>query len=225
MIGTIVNVIAVIIGGAVGLMFNKKLPERYIEVAFNSIGLFTAVLGMMMATKSNEILLVIFSLLLGSLLGEFLKLEEGIGRIGDWIKGFMKSEEEGFTDGLITAFLLFCMGSLTIMGAIEEGLNNNPSLFYTKSLMDGFAAIALSSTLGLGVLFSVVPLLIYQGGLTLLAGSLGQWLTEPIITELSAVGGVLLLGLALDILKIKHIKVANMLPSLIFIVAMMFAFK
>ena len=224
MIGTLVNVGSVLLGGVIGLLFHSKLPERYMEVAFNSIGLFTAVLGMMMATRSNEILLVIFSLLLGSILGEFLNLERRLEHFGHWLKGLLKSEEDGFTDGLITAFLLFCMGSLTIMGAIEEGLNDNPSLYYTKSLMDGFAAMALSSTLGMGVLLSVVPLLIYQGGLTLLAGSLGQWLTDPIVTEMSAVGGVLLHGLALDILKIKHIKVANMLPSLIFIIVFMFVF-
>lgn len=224
MIGTFVNVGAVVVGGFVGLTFNRRLPERYVEVAFNSIGLFTAVLGMMMAVKSNEILLVIFSLILGSILGEYLKLEDRIAGIGDHIKGLIGSDEDGFTDGLITAFLLFCMGSLTIMGAIEEGMNNNPSLFYTKSLMDGFASIALSSTLGAGVIFSVVPLLIYQGGLTLLAGTLSSWLSDAMITEMSAVGGILLLGLALDILKIKHIKVANMLPSLLVIVFFMLIF-
>jgi hypothetical protein len=121
---------------------------------------------------------------------------------------------------MITAFLLFCVGSMTILGAFEEGTRGDSSLLITKAVMDGFSSLALASGLGLGVLFSIVPLLVFQGGLTLAAAWLGEFVPLPVISEMSAVGGLMLLGLGLSILEIKKIKVVNMLPALVFAVAL-----
>ena len=221
MIGTFVNVVAVIVGSLVGLAFHSKVPQRFIDTAFNGIGVFTLVLGIGMALKSNNQLFMVFSIIIGSIIGEFLDLDKRLNNLSEKLKVKLKSNDANFTDGLITAFLLFCMGSMTILGAIEEGINANAELLMTKSTMDGFASIALASTLGVGVLFSVVPLLIYQGGLTLLAAQLQDYLSEAMITEISAVGGLLLIALGLNILEIKKIKVTNMLPSLLIIILFM----
>jgi len=169
---------------------------------------------MAMALKTQNFLLLIFSIVVGAISGELLDLAAHLERVSNVLKSKVKSSNEKFAEGLITAFLLFCMGSMTVLGAIEEGLGNPPNLFLAKSLLDGVSAIALSTTFGVSIMFAAIPLLIYQGGLTLCAGLLQHVLTPPLVTELSAVGGVMLLGLGLNILEIKAINVLNMLPAL-----------
>ena len=224
MTGTLINVAAVIAGSAAGLLLNKKLPERYVSVVFQAIGLFTLFLGVKMALASEEILLLIFSLVLGSLTGEALKLNRKIERFSNYLKKRLKTGNERFSEGLISAFLLYCMGSMTILGAIEEGLGDEPRLLLAKSVMDGFSSIALASAMGIGVMFSAVPLLIYQGGITLFAEYFQEHATNIYINELSAVGGIMLLGLGLSILNIKNLNIVNMLPALIFSVILVYFF-
>jgi uncharacterized membrane protein YqgA involved in biofilm formation len=217
MIGTFVNVIAVLVGSSLGLLLNKSLPERYIKIFFQVMGIFTIFLGISMALKSTHILHMVMALIAGSLVGEALNLQSGMERFGEWLKQKIKFKSDKFTDGLLTAFLLYCVGSMTIIGAFEEGMGGSPKLLLIKSLMDGVSSIALASGLGIGVMFSVVPLIIFQGGLTLLAMLFGDFFPGIMITELTAVGGILLIGLGIDILEIKKIKVMNMLPALIMI--------
>jgi uncharacterized membrane protein YqgA involved in biofilm formation len=221
MLGTIVNVITVLAGGSIGLMLNKKLPTRFVTIFFQVIGLFTLYLGFSMAFESTHVLHMVMALILGSVIGEALNLEKLMEKLSDKLKRRLKVGNEKFTEGLLTAFLLYCMGSLTILGAIEEGMGGSPRLLLIKSLMDGVSSIALASGLGLGVLFSTIPLLLYQGGLTLLAMGLGDFFPPMFVTELSAVGGVLLVGLGISILEIKKINVMNMLPSLVVIILLM----
>lgn len=215
MIGTLVNVGAVIVGGSLGLLFRRKIPERMFTIIFQAIGIFTLYLGVSMALKANELLIMVFSLVLGALIGEFLRLEERIEGISEKLKKKVGSGDANFSTGLLTAFMLFCMGAMTIVGSIEEGMGKEPTLLMTKSLMDGISAVALSAVLGIGVIFSVIPLLIYQGGLTLLAAMFGDVIPQAIINEITGIGGVLILGLGLSILDIKKIKVLNMLPALL----------
>ncbi len=217
MIGTFVNVIAVLVGSSLGLLLNKSLPERFIKIFFQVMGVFTIFLGISMALKSTHVLHMVMALIAGSLIGEALNLQSGMERFGDWLKKKIKFKSDKFTDGLLTAFLLYCVGSMTIIGAFEEGMGGSPKLLLIKSLMDGVSSIALASGLGIGVMFSVVPLIIFQGGLTLLAMFFGDFFPEIMITELTAVGGILLMGLGIDILEIKKIKVMNMLPALVMI--------
>jgi uncharacterized membrane protein YqgA involved in biofilm formation len=181
------------------------------------MGVFTIFLGISMALKSTHVLHMVMALIAGSLIGEALNLQSGMERFGDWLKKKIKFKSDKFTDGLLTAFLLYCVGSMTIIGAFEEGMGGSPKLLLIKSLMDGVSSIALASGLGIGVMFSVVPLIIFQGGLTLLAMFFGDFFPEIMITELTAVGGILLMGLGIDILEIKKIKVMNMLPALVMI--------
>ena len=217
MIGTLINAGTVILGSIIGLILHTRFSKRFTEVAFQGIGIFTIFLGIVMALKSNAYLVIVLSLISGSLIGEALNIEAWMDNLGEKLKVRLKSKNDKFSEGLVTAFLLFCMGSMTILGAIEEGLGSKPNLLLTKSIMDGFGSIALSSALGLGVIFSVIPLLIYQGGLTLLTSVVGDYFIEIYINNLTSVGGILLIGLGLRILEIKQIRVLNMLPALIII--------
>ena len=224
MTGTFVNVGAVIAGSLIGLMINRRLNPRFTNTVFQAIGLFTVFLVISMALKTDNILLIIFSLVLGAITGELLRIDKGIERFSDFLKRKLNSRSDRFSEGLITSFLLFCMGSMTILGAIEEGLGDEPNLLLAKSLMDGFSSIALASAMGIGVLFSVVPLLIYQGGITLFAEYFQEHATDLFVNELTAVGGILLLGLGISILDIKKINIVNMLPALIYILVLVYFF-
>lgn len=218
MTGTLVNVATVIAGSALGILFRHRLPQRVVTVVFHGIGLFTIGLGVSMFQESRWIIVVVLALLFGGITGGAIRLEERIEGLSESLKERFRFQDERFTEGLITAFLLFCMGSLTILGAIDEGIGNGPELLITKAVLDGFAAMALSAAMGIGVLFSVVPLLIYQGGITLLSMWLGNFFAEQVVDELTATGGVLLIGLGINILNLAKIKVTDLLPALLFVV-------
>ncbi|MBC35878.1 MAG: hypothetical protein CL663_07565 [Bacteroidetes bacterium] len=224
MTGTLINAGAIILGTLIGMMIKTKLPERVVTIIFQALGLFTILLGLKMALEMQEFLIAIGSLVIGSVIGELLKIESGMEKFGGWVKTKLKSDNAKFTDGMITAFLLYCMGSLTILGAIEEGINGNMDLLLMKSLMDGCSSIALASALGIGVGFSAIPLLIYQGGLTLFASSVSSFFSEAVVRELSAVGGVLLIGLGINILEIKKFRILNMIPALVLVVILIYFF-
>jgi uncharacterized membrane protein YqgA involved in biofilm formation len=231
-LGTLINVGAVIAGSLVGLFFHARLPKRFTTVAFQGIGLFTLFIGFTMAAKTKSLLVLVFSIVLGAVTGELLDIDRLLNRFGEWLRRRLErrdshhrdaqtqsgeaAERSRFAEGLVTAFLLFCMGSMTVLGAIEEGLGGKPNLLVAKSVLDGFASLALAASLGVGVLFSVIPLLIYQGGLTLLAGSFHAVMSDAVVNEISAAGGLILIGLGITILEIKQLKVLNMLPALVF---------
>lgn len=222
--GTLINIAAVIVGGGLGLLFRSRLPERFTHTFFQAIGLFTLFLGFSMSLKTSNPLLLVFSLILGAIVGTLLRLQDRMESAGNYIQDKLKLKGGQFSEGMVTAFLMFCMGSMTILGAIEEGLGNEPKLLLIKSLMDGFSSIALVAALGVGVIFSVIPLLFYQGGITLLAAWVGESLSELMIDELTATGGILLVGLGISILGIKKIKVLDLIPALLFIVPLVYFF-
>lgn len=220
--GTFINVATVLAGSCVGYFFHSKLPKRLVYITFQAIGLFTLYIGVTMAMRVHQILILIFSMVLGSLLGEWLNLEALINRFSNWVKVRFKFNQPTFSEGMISAFLLFCMGSMTILGAFEEGTQGKSDLLVAKSIMDGVSSVALASALGIGVAFSVLPLLVFQGGLTLLALWFGKLMPQTVIDEMSAVGGLLLVGLGLSILEIKKVKVINMLPAIVIAIALAF---
>jgi uncharacterized membrane protein YqgA involved in biofilm formation len=224
MLGTYVNVVAVVVGSLIGLVLHQRFPEKLKRIGFQAIGLCVLVLGTSMALKTDKFLILIFSLLIGAITGEALGLDRHIERFGEWLKARIGSTNDQFSEGLVSAFLLYCMGAMTVIGAIEDGLNNDPSILYAKSLMDGCASIALASTFGLGVLISALPLFLYQGGITLAAASAKSFFTEPLITELSAVGGVILMGLGIQLLDLKEIRVVNFLPALLVVIILVHVF-
>ncbi len=225
MVGTLVNTAAVLIGGILGLVLKKKMPERITTIYFQAIGLFTLAIGISMAVTMENILIVVSSLALGSLLGEWWNIEEGTDRMSGYIKNRFKIGSEKFSEGLVTSFLLFCVGSMTILGAIQEGTGGSPDLLFTKSLMDFFSAILLASAFGVGVVFSALPLLIFQATITLLARYAAFFFTDDIILGLTNIGGILLIGLGINILGIKKLRIMNMLPSLIIVVLFIWLFN
>ena len=205
MTGTIANAAAIILGTLAGVLIRSRLPQKSVEIVFQGIGLFTLAIGISMSLKSANLL---------NLDRHLRQLTERLQRIAKKETAETQSSSR-FTEGLITATMLFCVGSLSILGAIEEGSGETPRLLLTKSIMDGISSIALASSFGICILFSSVPLLIYQGGLTLFAGAMMRFMSGSMIAELTGVGGILLIGLGINILKIKEINIINLLPALI----------
>lgn len=224
MLGTIVNTAAVAAGGIIGIFLKKKMPERVTSIYFQAIGLFTMAIGMSMAVKMEHILIVVASLAIGSLLGEWMNIENWVNTLGENVKQRFRIGSEQFSEGLTTAFLLFCVGSMTILGTIQEGTGGSPDLLYTKSLMDFFSSMLLASAFGVSVALSAIPLFIFQASLTLIAMFAGSFFTPGIILELTSVGGILLVGLGLNILHISNLRVMNMLPALVVVVIMLAIF-
>ncbi|CEA17088.1 hypothetical protein ING2E5B_2363 [Fermentimonas caenicola] len=225
MIGTIVNTVAVLVGGLLGLVLNKKMPGRVTSIYFQAIGLFTLAIGATMAVSMEKILIIVSSLAIGSLLGEWWNLEKGAEQLSEYLKKRFKIGNERFSEGLVTAFLLFCVGSMTILGTIQEGTGGSPDLLYTKSMMDFFSAILLASAFGVGVAFSALPLFLFQVSLTLFAMFASHFFTDDIILGLTNVGGILLIGLGINILEIKKLRIMNMLPSLVIVVLLLWIFN
>jgi uncharacterized protein len=242
MIGTIINTIAIIIGGAIGMVFGSKLPERMRSTITAGLGLFTALIGIQMFLDTEQALIVLGSLLLGGILGEWWRIEDRLKNLGIWLEenilpiinkerhlsdlsdksGSNLSPDEKqnksilFVKGFMTASLVYGIGPMAILGSIQDGLVGDYNLLVIKSVLDFFASIAFASSLGIGVLFSSLVILIYQGTITLLAAQVQSIISEPMMTEMTATGGVLLLGIAISsLLEIKTIRVGNFLPSLI----------
>jgi len=218
MTGTILNTISVLIGGTLGILFGARLPERLKQTIVSGMGLFTAAIGIQMFLKTENPLIVLGALLIGALLGEWWGIEDGLQNLGAWLeKRFSKNDADSnrFIRGFLTASLLFCVGPMTILGSIQDGLTGDYSLLAVKSVLDGFASLAFASTLGVGVLFSTLIILVYQGGISLLAAQLNAIVTPAMMNELTAAGGVILIGLAISsLLEIKQIRTGNFLPAL-----------
>ncbi|MEL7001462.1 MAG: DUF554 domain-containing protein [Bacteroidota bacterium] len=219
-IGTIINTVGVILGACIGLLIHGRFPDRIKQISFQALGLVTVVIGIDMALKSQNFLILIFSILIGGILGEWMRLHSKVERFGEFIKAKVKSKNEKFTEGMVTTFILYCIGSLAILGSLQEGLTGDPTLLYTKSLLDTFSSIIFASTYGLGVLFTAIPLFLFQSSITLLAAQLQGVLGDAAIAEISGAGGVMIIGLSLTLLEIKNIKVINLLPALFIAVAM-----
>jgi uncharacterized protein len=226
MTGTIINVIAILIGGSLGLLFGARLPERLKDTVIAGLGLFTGAIGIQMFLETENALIVLGALLIGALLGEWWKIEDGLQALGRILEarfapgpgpatGDQAESKGNFLRGFLTASLLFCVGPIAILGSIQDGLSGDYELLAVKSVLDGFASLAFASTMGVGVLFSSAILLVYQGGISLLAGQLNTIVTDPMLNEMTATGGVILIGLALSsILEIKKVRMGNFLPAL-----------
>src|SRR5512143_2920574 len=222
MVGTLLNVATVLIGGALGLLFGARVSERLKATIVAGRGLFVAVLGIQMFLKTENPIIVLGALLLGALLGEWWRIEDGLQSLGIRLERRFSRDAEGaedgssrFVRGFLTTSLLFCVGPLTILGSIQDGLTGDYKLLAVKSVLDGFGALAFASTLGPGVLFSSLVILVYQGGITLLAAQLNSLVTDPMMNEMTAAGGVILVGLAISsLLEIKKIRIGNFLPAL-----------
>lgn len=220
MTGTFLNIATVLIGGLIGLIFGARIPDKLKATVIAGMGLFTAAMGIQMFLNTENPLIVLGSLLIGTLLGEWWRIEDGLQNLGKYLEQkFSKADDDGsnkFVRGFLTASLLFCVGPMTILGSIQDGLTGDYNLLAVKSVLDGFASLAFASTLGVGVMFSTIVILVYQGGISLLAAQLNAIVTASMMNELTATGGVILIGLAISsLLEIKKIRVGNMLPGLL----------
>jgi len=217
MIGTLVNALTVVVGGMIGLLLKERISNRISTIFFQAIGLFTLLLGIRMALQTEHVIVLIASLVTGAFVGESMHLDQKIDQTGNYLKAHFKVRNDKFSEGIITAFLLFCTGSMTIIGSIQEGMGQGHDLLFTKAIMDGFSSILLAAGFGISIPLVAIPLFLFQGSLTLLAYLFGSYFSMPIINELTATGGVLLMGLSINILEIKKLKVINMIPSLLFV--------
>lgn len=220
--GTIINAIAIIIGGALGLLFRKGFPERIAQTTLQVLGLFTMVIGVSMAIQGREFIMILISLVAGAVLGEWANIEGRLERFGGWLEKRFHVTEGSPAKGFIYASLLFCVGSMAIVGSITDGLKDDRSILVTKAVMDGIISIPFAASMGFGVLGSALPVLIYQGGITLLASKLQSLFTPEMIRELTSVGGVIVMGIGINILGLQKIRVGNLVPALLLIILLFY---
>lgn len=216
MIGVIVNTVTVIIGSIIGMLGGKLIPERVNKAIMVAIGLCTVYIGIDGALAGSNTLVLIISLVLGTLVGTLIDIDKGINWLGDTMGKRFKSQKGNFAEGFVTASLVFCIGSMTIVGSLKAGIEGDNSMIFTKSLLDLISSSMLASALGVGVLVSAVFVLVFQGALVLLAGLLEPVLNDFAVSELICVGSVMIIGLGLNLIGVTKIKVAIMLPALIF---------
>ena len=216
--GTIFNSLTVLIGSITGLIIGKFIPEKTQETIFNCLGLFTIYIGLNMAFNTKHSIAVLLSLILGAITGELLGLDNKLNNLGDTVKAKLKLSNAKFTEGFVTASLLFCVGAMAIIGAFEDGLRHNPEILITKGIMDGISSIVLAGSFGLGAALSIIPMFIYQGALTFLAIWAEPLITQEMYANISGLGGLMIMGIGLNLLKITKLKLCDMLPGLIYVV-------
>jgi uncharacterized membrane protein YqgA involved in biofilm formation len=217
MIATLVNCAAVIVGSLLGLILHTKINESFKRVVYVGAGMISLILGIKMGLVTTRIVFMALALIIGGILGEWWNVEGGILRFGDFLKKRFAKQESGkdFAGGFLNASVLFCVGAMTLVGAFKAGAEGNYDLILTKSVMDGFMAIMLTAAMGIGVAFSAITILVYQGGITLLAGVLQPLVNELLLGELTAVGGVLVIMIGLNLLGLSKLKTANYIPALL----------
>jgi hypothetical protein len=213
--GTIINAVAILAGSGIGLAAGSRLSERGQRIITTGLGLCTLLIGVQMALKVQNVLVVIASMVLGGLAGELLDIEGALERVGEWLKSWSRSGAGNFVTGYVTASLVFCVGPMTIVGSIQEGISGNADLLYAKSLLDGAASVAFASSLGIGVSFAALTVLVLQGTLTLLGAKLAFLLRPEVLNELTATGGLLIIAIGFLLLDVKRLPVANLLPALL----------
>ena len=219
--GTVVNAAAILAGAALGLVLRQGLPDRWQETIMHAIGLSVTVIGIQMAMKTNNIIIVIISLVAGAIIGEYFDIDKALNRFGSWIGGKLtKGDEKNSAaaiigQGFVSTSLIYCVGAMAIVGSIQEGLTGDASTLYVKSILDGITAIIFAANMGVGVALSALSVAIYQGTITLLAGSMEAIMSPALLAELTATGGILIIAIGLNMLKLVQIRIANMLPAII----------
>lgn len=215
LLGTAANVVAIVLGTFLGLMLKQKLPQRITAILTQGLGLVTALIGAKMMMTTENVLIVLVSIVAGGVVGELIHIEGRLDAFGAGVEKKFSRQRGTFAKAFVTSSLLYCVGPMAILGALQDGLRGDFTILLTKSGLDGIASVAFASTLGIGVLFSALPVLAYQGGITIGASLLEPYLTTSIVNEMTATGGLLILGIALNILRVTKIKIGNMLPAIL----------
>ena len=219
-LGTLVNSGAILAGAAAGLLLRRGLPEKWQESIMQGVALCIIVIGVQMAFKSENIMVVIFSLVLGAIVGEGINIDAKLQSFGEWIgRKLIGRRDDGAAkaigEGFVAASLIYCVGAMAIIGSLQDGLKGDTTILFAKSTLDGIIAIILTANLGIGVALSAVSVLFYQGSLTLLAGVLEPVLTASILNEVTATGGVLIMAIGINMLKVVQIRISNLLPAVL----------
>jgi len=212
--GTIVNSLAIIAGTLIGLIFRRGIPKHYIDGIMHAVSLAVILIGLKSALKSDDLLVVIFSLIIGTIAGEFLKIEERLESFGRWIGDKFSKGGDGIARGFVTASLVYCVGAMAIVGSLESGLTGNHQTLFAKSILDGIISIVFATSLGAGVMLSSVSVFVYQGAITLTASFMSQFLIPSVVSQMTSVGGLLIICIGTNMLEVKKIKVGNMLPAI-----------
>lgn len=218
LLGSLVNSAAIVLGGSIGLVLKKGISDRLANAVMNALALCVLYIGVSGMLKGENVLITILSMVAGTLVGEWLNLDQKINQLGDTIENMVASPNEGVSvsKGFVTASLLFCVGAMAIVGALQSGLTGNHDTLFAKSLIDGIAAIVMASSLGIGVLLSAGLILVYEGGISLFANVLAPLLTDSVINEMTCVGSLLIVGLSLNMLKLTDLKIMNYAPAVLF---------
>jgi len=214
MIGVIVNVAAIIVGGLIGLLLKHGLSENIKRVVMQGIGLAVVIIGIAGAIATENILLLVMSLVIGGIIGALIGIEDRLDRLGQRIERRFSKQEGGFAKGFVLASLVYCVGAMAVVGSIEAGVAGDNTTLYIKSILDGVTAVIFTATVGWGVIFSSIPVLLYQGAIVLLGIRIEPYLTDELINEMSAVGSVIIMGIGINILELKHIRVGDLLPAI-----------
>jgi len=219
MLGPLVNALVVVVCSLVGCFLLKKIPERIEEHIKKAMGLAIVLVGIKGALENQNMLLMIMSIIIGAVIGELINIDKWMNRLGQWAEssvgalGKSGNREHNFSKGFVSASILFCTGSMAIVGSMQSGLQGNHDILFAKSILDGVMSLVFSASLGIGVVFSAVPVLVYQGGIALASKAVSGYLTEDIIREMSAVGSLIIAGIGCNFLGVKEIKVANLIPA------------
>jgi len=217
--GTLFNAAAIVIGGFAGLLIGRFIPEKAYKIVFQCLGLFSLYLGFSMASKAQGMLVVLFSLLIGAISGVLLDIDGALTRFGESLKRRFDSGNGtgNFTQAFVTTSILYCVGAMSVIGAIENGLTGNPSLLMVKGYLDGATSVLFAASMGVGALFSALPILIYQGSLTFAAQWLNVFITPTMMDNLSGLGGLIIMAIGLNLLNAVDIKTSNLLPGVVFV--------
>ncbi|MGE5683268.1 MAG: DUF554 domain-containing protein [Bacillota bacterium] len=215
MLGTAVNALAIAGGSILGVIFKNSIFKRYNSTVMHALGLAVLLIGLQSALKAKDILLVIFSLAIGSIIGEALAIEDKLERIGKWFEKKFAKNSDGLAEGFVTASLVYCVGSMAIIGSLESGLTGNHQTLFAKSVIDGISSIIFASSMGIGVFFSSVSVFLYQGLITISSSFIKELLIPEVVSEMSAIGGLLIAAIGIKMMEIKSLKIGNMLPSIV----------
>lgn len=215
MLGTIVNSLAIITGGLIGVLLKTGIKDNYKSTIMDGVALSVIVIGIINAIKSQNIILLISSLVIGGFIGEALAIESKLDQLGKRLELKLNRGENNFSKAFVSSSLIFCVGAMAIVGSLEAGIQGTYETLFAKSILEGISALVFATTLGIGVIFSSIPVFLYQGFITLMAGNLSGFLSPLVITEISAVGGVLIIGIGITLLDLKKIKVGNLLPAVL----------
>ena len=224
LLGTLVNAAAIILGSLLGWRLNR-IPDRMKSTVMHGMGLFTIALGISMALPGiSDALYIVLSLVIGGVLGAWWDIESRLDQLGRFLERRLGGTKQGISQGFVFATLIFCVGSMAIVGSIQSGMNGQNNILFTKSIMDGFSSVIFTSTLGIGVIFAAIPIVLYEGMIATLAYLFGNYLNSPLlIADMTSVGGILILGIGMNIMELKRVQVANLLPSLAIVVALHWA--